>query len=304
MKHLKSFNEKKDHDTLSMFKHLWDDITDDDNFDVEFQYDTTFKCYTVIIRCNKHYQNMGRGMGIGKPATEDGLTIKELGDRLLLPFVYSSELGIRIDYIHARDTAGEFYSVEECLGYTPTLDDVIMGKHTIIEFLEEWERDYIKGGDRLIELSFTFLTLAYKEDINESKVFESLDTVDEVRVGIEDIALDLKDTGLIVKVLSEVGNIQKGGIFIKINGGTRGYGGFVIANAEQLDELKVFVTRVNSYLIDNKFSPESISYDYIGDDGEYQEDARTNIRSFLIGFEEGRYTKEDKIINLRLYYTR
>jgi len=53
--------------------------------------------------------------------------------------------------------------VEECLGYTPTLDDVIMGRHTIVEFLEEWERDYIKGGDKLIELSFTFLTLAYKE---------------------------------------------------------------------------------------------------------------------------------------------
>jgi len=137
------------------------------------------------------------------------------------------------------------------------------------------------------------------------KIFESLDTVDVIRVGIEDIALDLKDTGLVVTVFSEVGNLQKGGMFIRVTGGTRSYGGFkVIDNVEQLDELKVFITRVNSYLIDNRFSPESISYDYVGDDGEYQEDARTNIRSFLIGFEEGRYINEDRIINLRLYYTR
>jgi len=157
MKHLKSFNEKKDHDTLSMFKHLWDDISDDDNFNVEFRYDTTFKSYTVDIRCNKYRE--------GKSANDDGFTIKELCNRLLLPFVYSEELGIRVDYIYARDTTGDIYHVEECLGYTPTLDDVIMGKHTIVEFLEEWERDYIKGDDKLIELSFTFLTLVYRESL-------------------------------------------------------------------------------------------------------------------------------------------
>ena len=158
MKHLRRYNESKDHETLSMFKHLWDDITDDENFVTDFQYDTTFKCYTITIHCNKHY--------IGKPAEEDGFTIKELGDRLLLPFAYSSELGIRIDYINARETDGTWYNVEDCFGHHPTLVDVMEGDYTIIEFLEEWEKDYIKDG-KLIELSFTFLTLAYYDAWDE-----------------------------------------------------------------------------------------------------------------------------------------
>lgn len=158
MRHLRKYKifEGKDHETLSMFKHLWDDIADDDAFVVEFNYDTTFKSYETIIRCNKYR--------MGRPAIEDGFTIKELGDRLLLPFSYSKEIGLSIDYIHARDTSGDNYQVEDCIGYTPSLVEVISGVYTIVEFLEEWERDYIKGDDKLIELSFTFLTLAYKED--------------------------------------------------------------------------------------------------------------------------------------------
>lgn len=184
MKHLKRYNESKDHETLSMFKHLWDDITDDDNFFTEFQYDSTFKCYTINIHCNKH--------NIGKE--EDGFTIKELGDRLLLPFIYSSELGIRIDFIGAREIGGRSYFVEDCFGHHPTLEDVIKGDYTIVEFLEEWERDYIKDG-KLIELSFTFLTLAYGTQIityNESFRPES------IKDDIMDMSLDVQDDGFIV----------------------------------------------------------------------------------------------------------
>jgi hypothetical protein len=148
MRYLKRYNESKDHETLSMFKHLWDDITDDENFVTDFQYDKTFKCYTITINSSKK---------------EEGFGIKELGDRLLLPFSYSGELGIRIDFINARETDGHWYNIEDCFGHHPTLTDVMKGDYTIVEFLEEWERDYLKGDDKITELSFTFLTLAYYE---------------------------------------------------------------------------------------------------------------------------------------------
>lgn len=154
MKYLRKFNESKDHETLSMFKHLWDDITDDENFVTEFQYDKTFKCYTITI--------LRPGYESGSGEEVDGFNIKELGDRLLLPFSYSSELGIRIDFINARETDGHWYNIEDCFGHHPTLTDVMKGDYTIVEFLEEWERDYLKG-NKIVELSFTFLTLAYYE---------------------------------------------------------------------------------------------------------------------------------------------
>lgn len=146
MKYLKPFNESNDNE-LSMFMHLWDDIDDEDDYTVDCSYNKTFKSYTAVIRCDRHRFNK-----------DDGFTIRDIGEKLRLPFGYSKEIGLRIDIIFARDTSGDYYEVEECVGSYRTLSKCIAYNEDIIEFLEEWESDYIKD-DKIIELELIFSTL-------------------------------------------------------------------------------------------------------------------------------------------------
>lgn len=55
MRYLRTYKlfEYKENEILLMFKHLWDDITDDDrNFITEIKFEKSFRSYSVTIKCS------------------------------------------------------------------------------------------------------------------------------------------------------------------------------------------------------------------------------------------------------------
>lgn len=125
MKYLKRYNESIDDnmdDNIETFYDCFNDISDD-GFDVDYKY--------------KHpsvFNGTIRPGLISITIKKDGFNIREISSKLLMPFSFGREFGIRIDLIEARDMDDIGYDVEEDY----SLNSVILQRETIKEFLERY----------------------------------------------------------------------------------------------------------------------------------------------------------------------
>jgi len=133
--------------------------------------------------------------------------------------------------------------------------------------------------------------------LKKYKIFESIEDDSSVISTIEDMSLDLEDTGLNVTVskFSIQGDIggTNGRVFIRI------HGSMLAEPFPESDELNEFLTRVDNYMINNGFISYIISYSYL-EESDWHEDVRAfNIKQLLQDIEN-----YETVSEIRLYYKR
>lgn len=137
---------------------------------------------------------------------------------------------------------------------------------------------------------------------------ESIDDNTKVAIEtIEDMSLELEDAGSNVSTSNIPSHCKW------LNNGEREEGILIMIgpivkldrHLNGLDELSDFLKRSNKYLIDNGYTIFKVSHDGIDDDGEYYEDARSNIRTLLQEIEDIKKPHNDAWISeIGLYYTK